>query len=88
MGTLSVTQAESLIKKGILKKDTVENLQTEGVVSKRRRNTRRFVKTKQGNFVSPQVYFQGLNGDDYSGDMDKIKNECAKVISKYTTTLK
>ena len=86
MGTLSVNQAESLIKKGILKKDTVENLQTEGVVSKRRRNTRRFIKTKQGNFVSPQIYFQGLNGDDYSSDMDKIKNECAKVISKYTTT--
>ena len=73
MGSLSVNQAESLIKKGILKKDTVENLQKEGVVSKRRRNTRRYVKTKQGNFVSPQVYFQGLNGDDYSGDMDKIK---------------
>lgn len=86
MGTLSVNQAESLIKKGILKKDTVENLQTEGVISKRRRNTRRFIKTKQGNFVSPQIYFQGLNGDDYSSDMDKIKNECAKVISKYTTT--
>ena len=86
MGTLSVNQAESLIKKGILKKDTVENLQTEGVVSKRRRNTRRFVKTKQGNFVSPQIYFQGLNGDDYSGDMNTIKNECVKVISKYTTT--
>ena len=86
MGSLSVNQAESLIKKGILKKDTVENLQTEGVVSKRRRNTRRFVKTKQGNLVSPQIYFQGLNGDDYSGDMDTIKSECAKVISKYTTT--
>ena len=86
MGSLSVNQAESLIKKGILKKDTVENLQKEGVVSKRRRNTRRFVKTKQGNLVSPQIYFQGLNGDDYSGDMDAIKNECAKVISKYTTT--
>ena len=51
MGSLSVNQAESLIKKGILKKDTVENLQKEGVVSKRRRNTRRYVKTKQGNLV-------------------------------------
>tara|TARA_Y100000310_G_C20615514_1_gene780407 strand:+ start:323 stop:586 length:264 start_codon:yes stop_codon:yes gene_type:complete len=86
MGTLSVSQAENLIKKGILKEDTVESLQGEGVVSKRKRNTRKFMKTKQGNFVSPQIYFQGVNGDEYSKEMLTLKKQVQTLFDKYTTT--
>ena len=86
MGTLSVSQAENLIKKGNLKEDTVETLQTEGVVSKRKRNTRKFMKTNQGNLVSPQIYFQGVNGDEYSKEMLTLKKQVQTLFDKYTTT--
>jgi len=84
MGKLTVKQAEELVNKGILNKDTLENMQTEGLVSQRRNSTRRFIKTSEGTWVTPQFYFQGLRGQTPSKKMNQLKDEIATVIEKYT----
>ena len=84
MGKLTVKQAEELVNKGILNKDTLENMQTEGLVSQRRNSTRRFIKTSEGTWVTPQFYFQGLKGRTPSKKMNQLKDEITAVIEKYT----
>ena len=84
MGKLTVKQAEELVNKGILNKDTLENMQTEGLVSQRRNSTRRFIKTSEGTWVTPQFYFQGLKGKTPSKMMTQLKDEITSVIEKYT----
>ena len=84
MGKLTVKQAEELVGKGILDKSTLENMQTEGLVSQRRNSTRRFIRTSEGTWVTPQFYFQGLKGKTPSKKMNQLKDEITSVIEKYT----
>ena len=86
MGKLTVKQAEELVGKGILDKSTLENMQTEGLVSQRRNSTRRFIKTSEGTWVTPQFYFQGLKGAVYSKDMTSLKTKVDALIEKMATS--
>ena len=84
MGKLTVKQAEELVNKGILDKGTLDTMQTEGLVSQRRNSTKRFIKTSEGTWVSPQLYFAGLDGKTYSKKMTELKNEVYNIFEKYT----
>ena len=86
MGRLSVNEVETLRKKGILPDATVKEMQDEGLVSKRSRITARWIKTKGNTWVSPQLYFQGLNKSEYSKDMTTFRGEFDKLVVKYCTT--
>ena len=86
MGRLSVNEVEALKTKGILTDETVKEMQNEGLVSKRSRITARWIKTKANTWVSPQLYFQGLNKSEYSKDMTSFRGEFDKLVVKYCTT--
>jgi|TARA_R110000822_G_scaffold174542_2_gene314171 hypothetical protein len=84
MGKLTVAETKALQDEGILSKASVKEMQDKGLVSSRARNEKRVVKTASGTYVTPQFYFQGLNGADYSVDMTSLKDEVANLINKYT----
>lgn len=86
MGRLSVNEVQTLKDSGILNDDTINEMQEAGLVSKRPRNTARWMKTKDSKWVSPQLYFQGINGAEYSSKMTEFKEEFRELVNKYCTT--
>lgn len=88
MGKLTIAEVEELNKTGVLSDASVKEMQDKGLVSSRTRNEKRVVKTANGTFVTPQFYFQGLNGNKYSKPMTELKDKVAKLINKYTTIQK
>jgi hypothetical protein len=88
MGKLTVAEAEALQKEGVLTKASLQEMQDKGLVSSRTRNEKRVVKTASGTFVTPQFYFQGLNGADYSNKMTELRTKVTSLINEYTTTIK
>ena len=86
MGKLTVKEAEELVEQGILSKKALEEMQSSGLVSSRRHSTRRYMKTSDGKWVTPQLYFQGLGKDgNYSKKMAALKDEVTAIFEKYTT---
>ena len=83
MGKLTIAEVEELNKTGVLSDASVKEMQDKGLVSSRTRNEKRVVKTANGTFVTPQFYFQGLNGNKYSKPMTELKDKVAKLINKY-----
>mgnify|MGYP001170445275 CR=1 FL=1 len=86
MGRLSVNDVQALEEKGILNKKTVKEMQEEGLVSTRTRNTARYMKTANGKWVSPQLYFQGRKGSEPSRRMNDFRTEFNTLVTKYCTT--
>ena len=88
MGKLTVAEAEAVQKEGVLSKASVEEMQDKGLVSSRSRNAKRVVKTANGTYVTPQFYFQGLNGNGYSKKMTELRTKVQTLINDYTTIVK
>ena len=88
MGKLTVAEAEALHKEGVLTKASLKEMQDKGLVSSRTRNEKRVVKTANGTFVTPQFYFQGLDGNGYSKKMTELRAKVTNLINEYTTTIK
>ena len=61
-------------------------MQDKGLVSTRRKNNKKFMKTSNGNLVSPQLYFQGIGKDSYSKDMLELKDKFNALVTKYAKT--
>ena len=85
MGKLTVKEAEELKEKGILSKRAVAEMQKSGLVGTRKRGVRKYMKTANGNWVCPQLYFQGLNNSEYSKRMVEFRDEFNTLLKKYTT---
>lgn len=88
MGKLTVAEAEQLQKEGVLSQKAIKEMQDSGLVSTRKRNTRRYMKTAEGNWVCPQLYFQGLNGSEYSKRMIEFRTKFNTLLNEYTTVRK
>ena len=88
MGKLTVAEAEQLQKEGVLSIKAVKEMQDSGLVSSRKRNTRRYMKTANGGWVCPQLYFQGLNGAEYSKRMVEFREKFNVLVQEYTTERK
>ena len=88
MGKLTVAEAEQLRKEGVLSDIAIKEMQDSGLVSSRKRNTRRYMKTANGTWVCPQLYFQGLNGNDYSKKMTEFREKFNALLNEYTTVRK
>tara|TARA_R110000803_G_scaffold162593_1_gene226233 strand:- start:2341 stop:2613 length:273 start_codon:yes stop_codon:yes gene_type:complete len=86
MGKLTMKETEDLQKAGILSKKAIEGLQEKGLVSTRARSSKRYIKTANGNLVSPQLYFQGIGKDKYSNEMNELKQKFNSLISEYSIT--
>jgi len=88
MAKLTVAEAESLHKEGVLSASALKEMQDKGLVSTRTRNEKRVMKTAQGGFVTPQFYFQGLDGHEYSKKMQDLRGKVQTLINDFTTIQK
>ncbi len=86
MGKLTIKEAEKLQSTGVLDAKTVKQMQSEGLISEGRRSNKRYLKTSDGSWVSPQLYFQGVNGEAYSKEMNELREKFNTLVNKYTVT--
>ncbi len=84
MGKLSVTDANELLDKGIITKDTLAKMQKDGLVSTRSKSAERYIQSDSGTWVTPIFYFRGLSGDKYTTKMTELRTEVSQVIEKHT----
>jgi hypothetical protein len=84
MGKLSVTDANELLDKGIITKDTLAKMQKDGLVSTRTKSAERYIQSDSGTWVTPIFYFRGLSGDKYTTEMTELRTEVSQVIEKHT----
>lgn len=86
MSKITVKDAEELRNKGVLSKTALEAMEKKGFVSKKRENTRRFVKTADGKWVEPMMYFRGGKNTKPSNEMTQFQTEYNTLLEKYTVT--
>ena len=55
MAKITQKQADRLVNKGKLTKKDVEILQSEGEIASKTRSKRRFIKTANNTWVTPQI---------------------------------
>ena len=84
MGKLSVADANELLDKGVITKETLAKMQEDGLVSTRSKSAERYIQSQNGTWVTPIFYFRGLGGDKYTIEMTELRTEVSKVIEKYT----
>ena len=84
MGKLSVADANELLDKGIITKDTLAKMQKDGLVSTRTKSAERYIQSDNEAWVTPIFYFRGLGGGKYTIKMTELRTEVNKVIEKYT----
>ena len=86
MGKITVKDAEALKTSGILSEAAVTEIQDKGLVSKERTTVRRFMKTSDGKWVEPMLYFRGSKDTTKSKKMESFITEYTNLLEKYTTT--
>ncbi len=90
MGKLTRKEAEAFHKQGTFDDETMKVLEKEGFVSRRGRGPKRVMKTKNGSYVTPQLYFRGLNNNEnneYSNKMTELRDKVNNLFNEYTTEL-
>ena len=86
MGKITVKDAEALKDSGILSDAAVAEMQDKGLVSKERTTVSRFMKTSDGKWVEPMLYFRGGKDTTKSKKMESFITEYNNLLEKYTTT--
>ena len=86
MGKIKQSDLDKLKEAGKLSASAEKALKKTKSVSKKTNTTRRFIKTKNGTYVSPSLYFRGGRGLEPSNEMIKFQAEYDKLVTKYTTT--
>jgi hypothetical protein len=86
MGKITVKDAVALQDSGILSEAAVTEMQDKGLVSKERATVRRFMKTSDGKWVEPMLYFRGSKDTTKSKRMESFITEYNNLLEKYTTT--
>lgn len=88
MSKLSGKDAEALVKSGMLSKKSVEAMENKGFVSKKRESVKRFMKTADGQWVSPTLYFRGGKNTKLSKRQNEFVNKFNSLLKEYTTIRK
>ena len=87
MGKITIKDAEALQKSGILSEAAVTEMHEKGLVSKKRDDAiRRFIKTADGKWVEPMLYFRGSKDTTKSKNMKSFIDEYNILLKKYTIT--
>ena len=86
MGKITVKDAGALVTSGVLSKAAVAEMEDKGLVSKERTTVRRFMKTSDGKWVEPMLYFRGSKDTTKSKRMESFITEYNNLLEKYTTT--
>ena len=85
MGKLSSKDAAKLTESGVLSKKALNEMENKGLVSKGRTSIKRFIKTSEGKFVTPCLYFRGAKNTTPSKKMVSFISDYEKLVEKYTT---
>ena len=86
MGKISQKDTQELVESGILSKKALSEMTEKGLVSKNRTSSKRFIKTSEGTFVTPCLYFRGAKNTTPSKKMENFLSDYEKLLEKYTTT--
>jgi hypothetical protein len=86
MGKISQKDTQNLVDSGILSKKALSEMTDKGLVAKNKNAVRRFMKTADGKFVEPSLYFRGAKGTTPSKKMTIFLVEYQELLEKYTTT--
>lgn len=57
----------------------------KGLATDRKKSASRYMKTKDGKWVSPTLYWRGGKETEYSDDMIEFKNKFNQLLNEYTT---
>tara|TARA_R100001530_G_scaffold135629_2_gene113328 strand:+ start:1040 stop:1318 length:279 start_codon:yes stop_codon:yes gene_type:complete len=86
MGKISAKDAATLAKSGVLSKKALNEMEDKGLIGKGRTSVKRFIKTAEGKFVTPCLYFRGAKDTTPSKKMQSFIADYEKLLEKYTTT--
>ena len=86
MGKVSQKDTQDLIDSGVLSKKALSAMKEKNLVAKSRTTIKRFMKTADGKFVEPKLYFRGSTGTKPSKKMEEFTAAYHKLKEKYTTT--
>ena len=76
---------QKLVKSGVLSKKALAEMENSNVIAKNKTIVKRFMKTADGKFVEPSLYFRGAKGTKPSKKMTEFTTEYQKLLEKYTT---
>jgi hypothetical protein len=76
---------EKLRKAGVLSKKSSNELEKSGGVSKKRTTIKRVLKTADGKWVIPTLYYRGGKNTRPSKKQTELTNKVNKLIETYTT---
>ena len=79
---------EKLKKAGVLSKKSTDELEKTGGVSKKRSSVIRVLKTADGRWVSPTLYYRGGKNTRPSKKQTELTNKINTLITKYTVERK
>ena len=85
MGKLSSKDAAKLTESGVLSKKALNEMENNGFVSKGRTSVKKFIRTAEGKFVTPCLYFRGAKDTTPSKKMQSFIADYEKLLEKYTT---
>ena len=86
MGKISQKDTQEFVESGIVSKKALSEMTDKGLVAKNKNAVRRFMKTADGKFVEPSLYFRGAKGTKPSKEMTEFTTEYQTLLEKYTTT--
>ena len=86
MGKVSAKDTQDLIKSGVLSKNALAEMENKNLVAKNKPSIKRFMKTADGKFVEPKLYFRGSTGTKPSKKMEEFQTAYNKLLEKFTTT--
>ena len=86
MGKISVKDTDALVESVVLSKKALNELEKKNLVAKNKTSVKRFMKTADGKFVEPTLYFRGAKGTKASKKMEEFTNKYNELVSKFTTT--
>ena len=75
---------EKLKKAGVLSKKSSDELEKTGGISKKRTSIKRFLKTADGKWVTPTLYYRGGLKSKPSKKQIELTNKVNTLITKYT----
>ena len=85
MGKTKAENVEALRKGGLLSKTAVEAMKKSNSVSKSK-TVKRYMKTADGKWVQPRLYFRGGKNTTLSKRQVEFINKINKLVETYTTT--
>ena len=88
MGKLTNQDVETLEKAGVLDKDTATGIREQGLASGQRTSTKRYMRTNDGKWVSPTLYWRGAKDTTPSKRMQEFSTKFGELLTEFATDRK